>query len=133
MFIVVVVFIVSDYEDERIFSENSLFESVYYCQNGQYLQTYIKQLLDEVFVIFVTIKIEISRLILRNQPSLPKFGRCQQYTINWYICLKTSFIDGILAWKRGCLGNRPSINLASRRGRQAVYSKKGVHGFSKTK
>ena len=38
-------------------------------------------------------------------------------------CLKTRLIDGIWAWKRGNLGNRPSINLASGRERQAVYSR----------
>ena len=37
-------------------------------------------------------------------------------SIRWYISLKTRLIDGIFDWKRGCMGNRPSINLVSTRG-----------------
>ena len=72
----VVVFIVSHYEDERIFSENFFIRKSLLLLEWPVFVDLIKQLLDEVFVIFVIIKIEISRLILRNQPSLPKFGRC---------------------------------------------------------
>ena len=40
----------------------------------------------------------------------------------WYIYLETRLIDGILDWKRGRMGNRPLINLVSRRSWLAVYS-----------
>ena len=43
-------------------------------------------------------------------------------SIRCYIDLNTRLIDGIFVWKRGCcMGNRPSINLVSRRGRLAVF------------
>ena len=45
----------------------------------------------------------------------------------------SSLIDGIVTWKRDCLGFISWINLVSRRGRPAVYSqvnqKNGVHGY----
>ena len=76
----------------------------------------------------------IPRLLLRNQPALTKFGRCEQYTIDSMVYL----IITRLIKKRSYMGNRSSINLTSRRGRQTVYIftnqlKNGVHVFPKKK
>ena len=65
---------------------------------------------------------QIPRLILHNQPALTKFGKCeQQFDAMLYIGLETRLIDGIFAWKHGCLGN------------SELLKKQGVHGYPKTK
>ena len=74
-------------------------------------------------------------LLLHNQLALTKFeDASNKPSIRWYIDLETRLIDGILTQIRGCMGNRPSINLVSRRGGTAVYSrvlKNGKNGEEK--
>ena len=43
---------------------------------------------------------QIPRLTLHDYPAL---GESNIRSIRWYICLETRLIDGIFAWKRGCL------------------------------
>ena len=47
-------------------------------------------------------------------------------SIRWYISLETRLIHGIFDWKRGRIGNRPSIKLSSTRGRLAI-----IHEWTK--
>ena len=63
------------------------------------------------------------RLILRNQPALTRFGRCEQYTIDLTVYLIiTRLINGVFVENEvTCLGNRSAINLTSRRGRQTGF------------
>ena len=60
---------------------------------------------------------KIPWLILHNQLALTKFGRCEQQTIDSMVYwLENVLIDGVLIWKRGSMGNIPSIQLVSRSG-----------------
>ena len=52
---------------------------------------------------------------------LPYLGDASNIpSMRWYISWETRLIDGIFDWIRGCMGNRPSIDLVSTSGRLAI-------------
>ena len=72
---------------------------------------------------------KIPWLILHNQLALTKFGRCEQQTIDSMVYwLENVLIDGVLIWKRGNMGNIPSIQLVSRSGVPVV-----IHEWAKSR
>ena len=52
------------------------------------------------------------KFFITNWPLLYLEDATNIPSIRWYISLETRFIDGIFAWKRGCLGNSELKKIA---------------------